>query len=117
MVMSCYIFSTAPTHVVVCLYGHTPFCIKKKAKNGTFARKMNGATVIKLGMQTQLDSSNNMGWVPSSHTSSSLCVWLNMSKMVLLEKHFDLGSYTLELRLIQLLIDKKWLKKRPFQAN
>ena len=38
-----------------------------------------GATGLKLSMQTQLHSANNVGWVPSGHTSSSLCVKLKMS--------------------------------------
>ena len=50
--------------------------------------KKNGATYLKLGMQTQLDSADNMAWVPSDHTSSSLCVRLNMPKMVFLKKMF-----------------------------
>ena len=29
--------------------------------------------LLKFGMQTQFDSRNNMGWVPSGHTSSSVC--------------------------------------------
>ena len=36
--------------------------------------------LLMLGMQTQLNSMNNMGWVPSGHTSSSLCVRLKMFK-------------------------------------
>ena len=43
--------STAPTQAVLSMYGHTPFCIKKP-KNGTFARKRNGATGLKLGVCT-----------------------------------------------------------------
>ena len=43
--------------------------------------KKNGAAGLKLGMQTQLDSANNMGWVPSGHTSFSLCVRLNVFKV------------------------------------
>ena len=50
-----------------CLCDHIPFYIKKRAKNGNFARK-NGVTGLILGTQTQLDSANNMGWVPSGHT-------------------------------------------------
>ena len=33
----------------------------KKAKNGILARKIHGATGLKLGMHTQLDSGSNMG--------------------------------------------------------
>ena len=36
-------------------------------------RRKNGATGLKLGMQIQLDFVNNMRWVPSGHTSSSVC--------------------------------------------
>ena len=45
-------------------------------------------------MQTQLKSANNMGWVPSGHTSSSLCAWLKMPKMYI-KKLFDLITYSL----------------------
>ena len=56
--------SAGPTHVVLNVFTATAFSVfKKNVKNGTFARKRNGATSLKLGMQTQLDSSNNMGWV------------------------------------------------------
>ena len=50
-----------------------PIMHKKEAKNGTYTRKNNGSTGLKFGMQTQPDSANNMGWVPSGHTSSSVC--------------------------------------------
>ena len=60
--------------------------VLKKAKNGICARKKNGVTDLKLGMQTQPDSVNNMGWVSSGHTSSSLCARLKMPKMELLKK-------------------------------
>ena len=41
---------------------HTSFCIQNKmTKNGTFIKKKNGATGLKFGMETQLDSANNMG--------------------------------------------------------
>ena len=57
-----------------------------------FLEKKNSAADIKLGMRTQLDSANNMGRVPSGHTSSSfLYLRLKISKMVLLIKHFDLS--------------------------
>ena len=59
---------------------------KKMGQNSTFARKKNGATGLKLGMQTQLDSANSMGWVPSGHTSSSLCIRLKMPKMIFIKK-------------------------------
>ena len=64
-----------------------PYVLKKTHKNGTFTIKKNGAAGLKFDMQTQLDSANNMGWVPSGHTSSSLCVRLNMPKMVFLKKN------------------------------
>ena len=62
-----------------------------KAKNGTFARKKRRMELQaqNFGMQIQLESVNNMGWVPSGYTSSSLCVRLKMSKMVL-QKNIDL---------------------------
>ena len=51
-----------------------------------FCKRKNGATDLKLGTQTQLDSSNKMGWFPSGHTSTFLCIRLkNMPKMVLLK--------------------------------
>ena len=62
------------------LYGHTPFCIKN-TENGAFVGIKNRTMGIKLGMQAQLDSTNNMGWVPYDHTSFFLCVW---TKMVIL---------------------------------
>ena len=84
--------------------------------------KRNGTKGLKLGKQTQLDSSNNMGLVPSSHTFSSVCKAKNVNKKQN-KKHLDQGSYTHELRLIQILIDKSGKKKRggggggSFQAN
>ena len=52
----------------------TPPSILKKPKMVLLIEKKNGAKT-KLGMQAQLDSANNMGWVPSDHTSSlPLCV-------------------------------------------
>ena len=51
------------------LYGH----------NGTFARNNNGATGLKLCHADITQLANNMAWVPSSHTSSFLCVRLKMS--------------------------------------
>ena len=44
----------------------------------------NGATDLKLGMLTQLDSVNNMWWVPAGHTSSSVCK-AKVSEMVFLK--------------------------------
>ena len=35
--------------------------INKNFKNGILAKKNNGATGLNFGMQTQLDSANNMG--------------------------------------------------------
>ena len=64
----------------------TPLSVFKKVKNGTLARKRNGAIGLKLGMQTQLDSSNNMGWVPSGHTSSSLWIRLKYQQKIVLLK-------------------------------
>ena len=61
----------------------TPFSVKKKAKNGTFARKRMESEAYNFGMQTKLDYANSMGWVPSGHTSSSTCVRLKISKVVL----------------------------------
>ena len=55
--------------------------MREKPDNGIFARKTIGATDLKLGMQTLLHSGSNMGWVPPGHTSSFLCVRLNMPKM------------------------------------
>ena len=55
----------------------------KKGKNGTLARKTDGTTGLKLGMDTQLDSGSNIGWVPPGHTSSSLYVGLKMPKIIL----------------------------------
>ena len=56
--------------------------------NGTFARKKNRATSLKLGMHTQPDSVYNMGWVPPGHTSFSLCGRLKMPKNGTFKKHF-----------------------------
>ena len=54
--------------------------IFKKAKNGTFANKKrkNGATGLNLGILIELDSANNMVWVPFGHTSKSLRVRVKM---------------------------------------
>ena len=60
----------------------TPF-LYSISQNGTFARKKNGATSLKLWHAIQLDSAKNMGWVPSGHTFSSLCLRLKISKVVL----------------------------------
>ena len=61
--------------------------------------KKNRDADIKLGMQTQLDLANNMGWFPSGHTFSSLlCVRLKIPKMILLIKHFDLSHVHLSLK-------------------
>ena len=49
---------------------------------GILATKTRGATGLKLGMHTQLDSGSNMGWVPLSHTSSFLVCKAKMPKMV-----------------------------------
>ena len=62
----------------------TPLSVLKEAKNGAFAEN-NEAVNLKLLYATQLDYANNMGWVPSGHTSSSVCVKLKMSEMVLLK--------------------------------
>ena len=67
---------------------------KKKAKNVTFARKCNGATDLKSGMQTQLDSANNMGLVPSGHTFFSSCVRLKCQNCTS-KKYFDLITCSL----------------------
>ena len=61
-----YLESVSPR---VCQYVyHTPFCIKKKEKNCTFASEKNGATGLKIGatglkigMRTQFYYVNNMG--------------------------------------------------------
>ena len=52
----------------------------KKPKMVIFLDKKNRDTDLKLGMKTELEYANNMGWVPSGHTSSSLCVKLKMPK-------------------------------------
>ena len=56
----------------------------KNAKTGTFVRKKNGATGLKFGMHIQLDCANNIEWVTSGHTYSSLCVRVQMLEMVVL---------------------------------
>ena len=58
----------------------TLLSVLKKAKNDTFSRKKIGATGLKLGMHTQLNSGINMGWGPPGHTSSSWGVRLNCKK-------------------------------------
>ena len=45
-------------------WNKTPAIGLKKAKNNILARKNEGATGLKLGIHTQLDSGSNMGWVP-----------------------------------------------------
>ena len=42
----------------------------EKAKNVILARKTHEATGLNLGMYTQFDFGNNMGWVPPDCTSS-----------------------------------------------
>ena len=68
---------------------------KKKAKNGTFARKEIGATRLKLCMHTQLDSGSNMGWILLGHTFSSWCIRLKCQKWYLkkTKQHSYLSSY------------------------
>ena len=66
---------------------------KKQPKNGTFAKKINGATGLKIGMHIQRDSGSTMGWVPPGHTSSSVCKAQN-SKNGTSKKNLVLGSYT-----------------------
>ena len=74
------------------IYMATPLSVFKKVKKLLMPTKKNNAvTYLKLWHETQLDSANNIGWVPSGHTSSSLCVRLIMSKMV----HFDLITCSL----------------------
>ena len=51
---------------------------KKKKKKKKKVRKKDGATGLKLGMQTQLDYAINMGWVPSGHNSSSVYMTENV---------------------------------------
>ena len=57
------------------VWPHPFFYLKKKEPNMVLSlpEKKNRATGLKLGMQTQLVSADNMGWVPSGHTSS-FCV-------------------------------------------
>ena len=83
-----YIFKISDTRGTA-LSMSTWLSFKKKAKNDPFSRIKNGATGLKFGIQTQLNSLNNMRWVQSGHTPSSLCV---RTEMVLLKKHFDLIS-------------------------
>ena len=80
----------------ICIWPH-PLPYKKKAKDCTSAlkKKKNGATHLKLDMQTQLNSVSNIRWVPSGHTSSSLCVRLKMPKILLLKKYFNLITCSL----------------------
>ena len=80
-----YLESLSPGERHKHIYMATPHSVLIIAKSGTFARKKNGATDLKLNMQTQLDSTNNMGWVPPGHASSTWYVMLKMLKMVLLE--------------------------------
>ena len=47
--------------------------ILKRPKMVLLLEKKNGATDLKLGMQIRLNFTNNMGWVPSGHTSSFVC--------------------------------------------
>ena len=61
---------------------------KKKPKMVFLARKTLGAIDLKHTMYTQLDSWNNMGWVPPG---SFPCVWLKCQKKVFQQKHLNLG--------------------------
>ena len=62
----------------------TPFPVfrlgKKGAKNGTLAIQTLGATYLKLGMYTLLDSWGILGWVSPGYINSSWCVGLKMPK-------------------------------------
>ena len=64
----------------------------KKAKNGIFARKTLGATDLKLGVHIQLNSGNDMGCVPSGHTSSLSCGMLKIPKIVYQQKYLNQWS-------------------------
>ena len=57
----------------------------ENVKNDTLARETLGATDLKLGMDIQLHSGSNMGWVVPSLTSSSGRVRLEMLKLVFQE--------------------------------
>ena len=56
----------------ISIWSH-PFLYSNKKQKCCFVNKKDGATDLKLGMQTQLDSVNNMGWVSSGQTFSSVC--------------------------------------------
>ena len=58
------------------------YVLSKKPKLVLYQKK--GATSIKLGMQTQLDSVNNMGCIPLGHTSSFKYIRTKNDKNVLL---------------------------------
>ena len=77
-----YLESVSPWECLKYNYMATPLSEFKKMsqKMVLLPGEKNGGTGLKLGMPAQLDSANNMGWVPSGHTSSSLCVWLKMPK-------------------------------------
>ena len=59
------------------------------------SEKRIGSTDQELGMQTQLDSLNNMGWVPSGHTSSSFVCKAKKCQNDTSKKHFDLITCSL----------------------
>ena len=54
---------------------------KKKSQNDSLARQIFGATDLKLGMPTQLDSGSNMGWATPGQTSLSGCIRLRTVHM------------------------------------
>ena len=76
--------------------------------------KRNGATGLKHSMQTQFDCSINVGWVPSSSHLFLVCKAKNANNGTSKE-HLDLGSYTHEPRLNEILIDKNGQKKDVFR--
>ena len=73
--MNSYFELVLPGECLRYVYSTTPLSVfkKKRAKNGSLARKMHGATNLKpnlkLSMHAQLDTGSNMGWVPPGHTS------------------------------------------------
>ena len=67
------------------IYMATPLSILKKPKMVPLPEKRMELKAKNFGMPTQLNSTNNLGWV----ASGPLYVRLKMSKMVLLNKYFD----------------------------
>ena len=61
--------------------------VMRKAKNGILPEKTVGATDLKFGINIQLHSESNKGWVPFGHTSSFSCVKLKYQNGLSAKSH------------------------------